>query len=75
MKDDDFWSEEEKRYISKDEEETKRRFPSFFLIFLFTSVGIMLALGVSLSAMSLLNGNIHYQSFMECFYVTFQILI
>ena len=35
---------------------------------------LMFILIFVLLGMSLLNGNIHYQSFMECFYVTFQIL-
>lgn len=55
MKDNDFWDEKEKKYIEKDEE-TKRRFPTLFLLIIFTTVGVLLALGLSFSAISLLNG-------------------
>ena len=48
MKDNDFWDEKEKK---------KRKVPTLFLLFLFTTVGVMLALGLSFSAISLLNGN------------------
>lgn len=51
-----FWDEKERKYIDEDEE-TKRRFPSFILICLFTTVGIVLALGFSLSAIGLLKSN------------------
>ena len=53
---DDFWDEKEKKYIEK-EEETKRRFPSFILLFLIIGVGGIFALGLSLSALGVLNGN------------------
>ena len=55
---DDFWDEKEKKYIKReDEEETKRRFPAFILICLITTVGVLFALGLSFSAINLLNGN------------------
>ena len=56
---DDFWDEKEKENIKKqqEDEETKRRFPSFILLFLIIGVGGIFALGLSLSAMGVLNGN------------------
>ena len=53
---DDFWDEKEKKYIEK-EEENKRRFSSFILLFLVIGVGGIFALGLSLSALGVLNGN------------------
>ena len=40
-----------------EEEETKRRFPPFFLLILLTTVGVVFALGLSFSAISLLESN------------------
>jgi len=40
-----------------DEEETKRRFPPFFLLVLFTTVGVVTALGLSFSAIKYIESN------------------
>lgn len=40
-----------------DEDETKRRFPPFFLLILLTTTGVVFALGLSFSAISLLESN------------------
>lgn len=40
-----------------EDEETKRKFPGFILICLFTTVGVMIALGLSFSAIELLESN------------------
>ena len=40
-----------------EEEETKRRFPGFILLLLFTTVGLFIALGVSFSAFKFLDSN------------------
>ena len=40
-----------------EEEETKRRFPPFILLILFTTLGVMLALGLSLAAVKYIGSN------------------
>ena len=55
MNDNDFWDEKEKKYM--EENENKRKMPSFILLILFTTVGIMFALGLSFSALNTLGGN------------------
>ena len=54
---DDFWDEKEKKYIKREDEDTKRRFPGFILLFLIIGVGGLFALGFSLSALGVLGGN------------------
>ena len=55
---DDFWDEKEKKYIKRNQdEESKKRLPGFILLFLVIGVGGLFALGLSLSALGILNGN------------------
>ena len=56
---DDFLSEKEKKHFKTyyEDEETKRRFPGFILICLITTIGVMLALGFSFSAIKLMNSD------------------
>jgi len=59
MKDKDDILDIEKKKTDKnyEDEETKRKFPGFLLLCLVTTVGVMLALGLSFSALSFLESN------------------
>ena len=54
MKDDDFLDDKK---INDTEEKKRRKIPTVFLLIIFTTVGVMFALGLSFSAVNYLNGN------------------